>query len=122
MTNVAAAAPVTTDAILSVRDLVKNYPLRGGLFRRMSAEVQAVSGISFDIGSGETLGLVGESGSGKSTTARLLLRLIDATSGSVHFRGANVLAQSPREMRGLRRSMQIVFQDPYASLNPRMTV
>jgi peptide/nickel transport system ATP-binding protein/oligopeptide transport system ATP-binding protein len=122
MSDVVAAASVGTGTILAVRDLVKNYPLRAGLFRRVSAAVQAVSGISFDIGSGETLGLVGESGSGKSTTARLLLRLIDATSGSVQFRGTDVLAQSPREMRGLRRSMQIVFQDPYASLNPRMTV
>jgi len=114
------AAP--TNTILSVRDLVKHFPIRAGVFRRTVGSVHAVCGISFDVGAGETLGLVGESGSGKSTTARLLLRLIPASSGSVHFRDTDVLAQTPRAMRTLRRSMQIVFQDPYASLNPRMTV
>ncbi|MBV8162270.1 MAG: dipeptide ABC transporter ATP-binding protein [Acidimicrobiia bacterium] len=118
-----AAAPVpSSDRILSVRDLVKHFPVRAGLFRRAAGVVHAVCGLSFDVAPGETLGLVGESGSGKSTTARLLLRLIDTTSGSVYFRDTDVLAQSPRAMRTLRRSMQIVFQDPYASLNPRMTV
>src|SRR5206468_13021737 len=117
------ARPATPrDTILSVRDLVKHFPIRAGFFRRTVGAVHAVCGLSFDVQAGETLGLVGESGSGKSTTARLLLRLIDATSGTVHFRGTDVLAQSPRQMRSLRRSMQIVFQDPYASLNPRMTV
>jgi peptide/nickel transport system ATP-binding protein/oligopeptide transport system ATP-binding protein len=118
----ASASPIGAETILEVRDLVKHFPIRAGFFRRVVGEVHAVCGLSFDVGAGETLGLVGESGSGKSTTARLLLRLIDATSGSVRFRGSDVFAQSSREMRGLRRSMQIVFQDPYASLNPRMTV
>ena len=115
-------APTSSNAILSVRNLVKHFPIRAGFFRRTAGEVHAVCGLSFDVGAGETLGLVGESGSGKSTTARLLLRLIDATAGSVSFRGTDVLAQNAKAMRTLRRSMQIVFQDPYASLNPRMTV
>ena len=118
----AAHAPTARDTILSVRDLVKHFPIRTGFFRRVAGQVHAVCGLTFDVGAGETLGLVGESGSGKSTTARVLLRLIDATSGTVEFRGTDVLAQNARAMRTLRRSMQIVFQDPYASLNPRMTV
>jgi peptide/nickel transport system ATP-binding protein/oligopeptide transport system ATP-binding protein len=110
------------EPILEVRDLVKHFPIRAGFRRKVVGQVHAVCGISFDLGAGETLGLVGESGSGKSTTARLLMRLIDTTWGSVRFRGQDVLAASGKEMRGLRRSMQIVFQDPYASLNPRMTI
>jgi peptide/nickel transport system ATP-binding protein/oligopeptide transport system ATP-binding protein len=115
-------APLARDTILSVRGLVKHFPIRAGLFRKTVGQVHAVCGLSFDVAAGETLGLVGESGSGKSTTARLLLRLIDATTGTVEFRGTDVLSLKAREMRALRRSMQIVFQDPYASLNPRMTV
>jgi len=115
-------APTTPETILSVQELVKHFPVRAGFFRRTVGFVHAVCGISFDVVAGETLGLVGESGSGKSTTARLLLRLIPATAGKVQFRGTDVLAQNARAMRTLRRSMQIVFQDPYASLNPRMTV
>jgi oligopeptide/dipeptide ABC transporter ATP-binding protein len=111
-----------TEPILEVRDLVKHFPIRAGLVRRVVNEVHAVCGLSFDVGVGETLGLVGESGCGKSTTGRLLLRLLDATSGSVKFRGIEVLTTSAKEMRALRQDIQIVFQDPYASLNPRMTV
>jgi peptide/nickel transport system ATP-binding protein/oligopeptide transport system ATP-binding protein len=111
-----------TETLFEVRDLVKHFPVRAGLFRRVAAVVHAVCGVSFDVASGETLGLVGESGSGKSTTARMLLRLVDPTSGTVRFQGQDVLGATSREMRRLRRSMQIVFQDPYASLNPRMTV
>jgi peptide/nickel transport system ATP-binding protein/oligopeptide transport system ATP-binding protein len=110
------------DKILEVRDLVKEFPIRAGLLRTVKAQVHAVSGISFDVGRGETLGLVGESGCGKSTTGRMLLRLLDATSGSVKFEGEELMGASGARMRNLRRRIQIVFQDPYASLNPRMTV
>jgi oligopeptide/dipeptide ABC transporter ATP-binding protein len=116
-----ASVPVE-DPIMQVRNLVKNFPVRSGLLRRLAAEVHAVSGLSFDIGRGETLGLVGESGCGKSTTGRVLLRLTPATSGSVTFVGEDLLAANAARMRTLRRRIQIVFQDPYASLNPRMTV
>jgi peptide/nickel transport system ATP-binding protein/oligopeptide transport system ATP-binding protein len=116
-----ASMPVA-DPILQARNLVKNFPVRAGLLRRVEAEVHAVSGLSFDIGRAETLGLVGESGCGKSTTGRLLLRLTPATSGSIRFDGEDLLAAKPSRMRDLRRKIQIVFQDPYASLNPRMTI
>jgi peptide/nickel transport system ATP-binding protein/oligopeptide transport system ATP-binding protein len=116
-----AAVPLS-DKILEVRDLVKHFPVRAGFFRRQVAQVHAVCGVTFDVGEGETLGLVGESGCGKSTTGRMILKLLPATSGSVKFKGQDVVSTSAREMRRLRRKMQIVFQDPYASLNPRMTV
>jgi len=116
-----ATSPVD-DPILCVRDLVKTFPIRGGLLRRAVGQVQAVSGLSFDVGRGETLGLVGESGCGKSTTARLLLQLLPATSGSIRFEGEELVGAKPARIRELRRKIQIVFQDPYASLNPRMTV
>ena len=108
--------------ILEVTDLVKHFPSRGGIFGRGRRDVHAVCGVSFAIVRGETLGLVGESGCGKSTTGRVALGLIDATAGSVRFEGTDVLGARARELRRLRRRMQIVFQDPYASLDPRMTV
>jgi len=116
------ASASVEDPILAVRDLVKNFPIRSGLFRRTVGQVQAVSGLSFDVGRGETLGLVGESGCGKSTTARLLLRLLPATAGSIKFEGEELVGARAGRIRDLRRRIQIVFQDPYASLNPRMTI
>jgi ABC-type oligopeptide transport system ATPase subunit len=107
--------------VLDVRDLVKEFPRRRGLFRA-AAPVRVVDGVSFSIVPGETFGLVGESGSGKTTTARCILRLIEPTSGHIRFRGRDLLALSRRELRDARREMQIVFQDPFSSLNPRMTV
>src|SRR3954463_641077 len=106
-------------ALLDVRDLTKIYRQRHGLFGRVS-EMRAIDRVSFAVEQGETFGLVGESGSGKTTTGRCILRLIEPTSGAVKFRGADVLAFSRRRMREARRDMQIVFQDPYSSLNPRM--
>ena len=109
-------------ALLDVRNLVKHFPIRGGLLRRTVDKVHAVDGVSFSIDAGETLGVVGESGCGKSTTGRCVLRLIEPTAGEVWFDGRNVTALDKRELRALARDMQIIFQDPYASLNPRMTV
>src|SRR5260370_10924111 len=109
-------------ALLQVKNLKKYFPIRGGLFSREVARVHAVDDISFTIEKGETLGLVGESGCGKSTTWRCILRLIEPTSGEVTFQGQDVTPLAQRSLRHLRRDMQIIFQDPYASLNPRMTV
>src|SRR5712691_10049470 len=105
--------------LLDVAHLVKHFTRGKGLFRAGTV-VKAVDDVSFEIGEGETFGLVGESGSGKTTTGRCILRLVDATSGEVRFAGEDVLAVSKARMRQLRRHMQIVFQDPYSSLNPRM--
>ncbi len=118
----AGTAPPVGAPILEVRDLVKRFPIRSGLRRRAVGQVEAVSGLSFEVGRGETLGLVGESGCGKSTTARMLLRLLPATSGSVRFEGEELVGAGARQVRELRRRIQIVFQDPYASLDPRMTI
>ena len=112
-------------ALVEVRELVKVYPANDSVFSgpvRPGNEVRAVDGVSFDIAAGETLGLVGESGCGKTTLGRALLRLIEPTSGSVRFEGRDVLTAGGAEMRRLRRDMQIVFQDPFGSLDPRMRV
>ena len=111
-----------TDDLLRVEGLVKHFPIRGGTLNRVVGHVQAVNGVSFTVHRGEVLGLVGESGSGKTTVGRLVLRLEDATSGKVTFDGTNVLEMPRSDMRRFRKRMQIIFQDPYASLNPREKV
>ncbi|MGI8781434.1 MAG: ABC transporter ATP-binding protein [Solirubrobacteraceae bacterium] len=111
------------EAIIEVRDLVKEFPIKGSyLVRRQLGAVHAVDGVSFDVMRGETFGIVGESGCGKSTTARLVLRLLDPTSGSVRFDGREIAGLSVSDIKPLRREMQMIFQDPYSSLNPRRTV
>ena len=108
--------------LLIVKDLVKYFPVRGGILQRTVAQVQAVDKVSFTVKNGETLGLVGESGCGKTTVGRSILRLIEPTSGQVTFNGEDVLAMRAGSLKALRRDMQIIFQDPYASLNPRMPI
>ncbi len=109
-------------ALVAVRDLTKHFPIKRGFWSRTVGSVKAVDGITFSIQPGEVLGLVGESGCGKTTAGRCILRLIEPTGGKVEFRGQDVLALDRGEIRSLRREMQIIFQDPYSSLNPRLTV
>jgi peptide/nickel transport system ATP-binding protein/oligopeptide transport system ATP-binding protein len=119
----ATAPPASGEKLLEVRDLVKHFPVKKGfLIQRQVAAVQAVDGVDFDVLRGETLGLVGESGCGKSTTARLITRLLDPTSGSITWEGRDIAGLSRKELKPLRREMQMIFQDPYSSLNPRKTV
>jgi len=108
--------------LVSVRHLRKHFPIRSGLLQRVTGAVKAVDDVSFDVSAGETLALVGESGCGKTTTGRALLRLVEPTSGTVHIDGTDLLALRGESLRRMRRHLQIVFQDPYGSLNPRMTV
>ena len=122
---VPAATPGPAPAgapLLTVRGLTKHFPIRRGLLQRVVGAVQAVDEVSFEVHRGETLALVGESGCGKTTTGRALLRLVEPTRGAVHFNGTDVLALQGESLRRMRRHMQIVFQDPYSSLNPRLTV
>jgi oligopeptide transport system ATP-binding protein len=111
-----------TRDLLEVRDLYKYFPINAGVFSRHVGDVRAVDGVDFTIKKGETLGLVGESGSGKTTAGRVVLRLLEATKGQVFFDGRDIGALGREDVRKLRKEMQIIFQDPYASLNPRMTV
>ncbi len=112
-----------TDNLVEVGDLVKHFPItRGVVFQRRIGAVRAVDGVSFDVRRGETLGIVGESGCGKSTTARLMLALLEPTSGTIAFEGEDLRARKGERLKALRRDMQMIFQDPYSSLNPRKTV
>ncbi len=108
--------------IVEVKNLVKYYPVLGGVFKRVVAHVKAVDGVSFDIKEGETLGLVGESGCGKSTVGHTMIRLLDKTSGSVEYDGVDIFSLRDAELKQMRKNMQIVFQDPYASLDPRLPI
>src|SRR3954471_21645400 len=116
------ASPALSAVLLKAENLVKHFATNSGHWGRQAAAVRAVDGVSFELASGETLGLVGESGCGKSTVGRLVLRLIEPTAGRVLFEGQDLGGLGQAALRARRRSMQIIFQDPYGSLNPRMTV
>ncbi len=128
MTETATTPPAEererrTEVVLSVRDAVKHFPLTQGIvFQRTIGHVRAVDGVTFDLRRGETLGVVGESGCGKSTLSRVIMGLERATSGSVNLLGEELVGMSEKQLRRVRRHVQIIFQDPYASLDPRMTV
>jgi oligopeptide transport system ATP-binding protein len=122
VSDIVEQKPTADRPLLRVSNLVKNFPIKSGLFSRHAGQVHAVDRVSFEIAAGETLGLVGESGCGKSTTARCILRLIEPSSGQIEFQGRDTTRLSAGGLRALARDMQIIFQDPYASLNPRMTV
>lgn len=109
-------------SLLSVRNLSTWFPVYGGVLRRQTGEIKAVDGVSFDIEPGQTVGLVGESGSGKTTVGRTLLKLIPATSGEVLYEGRDILPLGEAEFRPMRKDLQMIFQDPFGSLNPRMTI
>lgn len=113
---------MSTDALVKVRGLKKYFPIKAGVIRKTVGHVKAVDGVSFDISRGEVMGLVGESGCGKTTIGRTLLRLCDATEGTVEIAGKDIFAQKKQELRRMRQEMQIIFQDPYSSLNPRLSV
>ena len=113
---------VTEKNLVQVKDLVKHFPIRGGVLLKEVDSVKAVDGVNLNIREGETLGLVGESGCGKTTLGRLSLRLEEPTSGDILFQGENILAYDKERMRNMRRDMQIIFQDPFSSLNPRKTI
>ncbi|MEA2423830.1 MAG: peptide/nickel transport system ATP-binding protein, partial [Thermoleophilaceae bacterium] len=117
------STPATEEPLVEVRDLVKHFPIsKGIILQRQVGAVRAVDGISFDVKRGEALGIVGETGCGKSTTARLMNRLLDPTSGSITMNGREIAGLSRKELKPLRREVQMIFQDPYSSLNPRKTV
>ena len=123
----ATVTPITPSVdpnqpLVEIRDLTKSFPVKGGFLRRTVAEVRAVDGVNLRIQRGETLGLVGESGCGKTTIGRLILRLIDPTSGTITFDGTDISNRSSGELKPFRRRMQIIFQDPFASLDPRAPI